>query len=289
MSNVWKDAFRMTAIRLMLALGIIFLVSSPVRAAMRNETLSSSKLEPFGNIVGYGLSYAIVVANTDQVLVPQAVAACRARVVNDAIDKEMDSPVKPGEQYTKLWREILGASHQFDYLSPTGKVQVAMCLAEMGDWGDSKSIVDELLSNPRTTNATLFYVQAFLNLRLNHEADSLISIEKAFTAKPEDQKIIAFFKEHFPKAYESERSTLISRNTSNIYWSGLSDDQRRTIRDNGGAQLDNENARPCHVSYSSNAYAGRIEIWYYNCISAGTIGKESYTFVNGILKDHTMI
>jgi len=51
------------------------------------------------------------------------------------------------------------------------------------------------------------------------------------------------------------------------------------------------NGSPCNTSRSKNAYTGIIEIWYYDCVGEGDpgIGRESFTFVNGVLTNHTSI
>jgi hypothetical protein len=43
--------------------------------------------------------------------------------------------------------------------------------------------------------------------------------------------------------------------------------------------------RPCRITTSDNAYVGHLVIWHYDCVSS--VGRETYTFVNGKLKDHT--
>ena len=60
---------------------------------------------------------------------------------------------------------------------------------------------------------------------------------------------------------------------------GLSDDEKQTWIENG---------KPCHQS-SSQGVMGYLTIWYYQCDDRGIIGKESYTFANGRLIDHTQL
>lgn len=47
---------------------------------------------------------------------------------------------------------------------------------------------------------------------------------------------------------------------------------------------------PCHSSSSDNPM-GHIEIWYYDCLANGAspLGRESFTFVNSLLMDHTIL
>jgi hypothetical protein len=58
---------------------------------------------------------------------------------------------------------------------------------------------------------------------------------------------------------------------------GMSADQKRIYDERGS---------PCHITSSDDSYVGRIEIWNYDCVAGGIIGKEQFEFVNGRLTNH---
>lgn len=74
------------------------------------------------------------------------------------------------------------------------------------------------------------------------------------------------------------------------YWDGISADERRVIKLNGGTRDDSDFARPCHVSESTSSL-GDLIIWYYNCIGDNNdgIGTTSYEFLNGSFQGQTTL
>lgn len=73
------------------------------------------------------------------------------------------------------------------------------------------------------------------------------------------------------------------------YWDGLSYDEQQVVTRYGGSRDSNDDARPCNVSVSDSSYIGELVIWYYDCSDEDSIGRESWTFVNGTLTEHTTI
>jgi hypothetical protein len=76
---------------------------------------------------------------------------------------------------------------------------------------------------------------------------------------------------------EAARQARLEAAAESAFLAILPPDERR-VRKNRG--------EPCHTS-SSNSSLGVFEIWYYDCISPGGIGRESYTFHNGHLEDYS--
>jgi hypothetical protein len=183
--------------------------------------------------------------------------------------------------------DAAAATHKFDILSISGKLNIVNCLVKAQNFTDAKPIMDKLAMTPEAPSR-IFWFQAVIDYEVGDTGDALAAAEHSFVLNPIDADPRQFFQSRFAADYARDRPRLLNESHSDpeyVYWRGLSEDERQVVEAKDGMAYANTDARPCHVTYDHSS-VGEIEIWYYNCVTPGGVGSSSYTFVNGNLTDN---
>lgn len=186
-----------------------------------------------------------------------------------------------------------------------GNDLVGQCYFSKGEWGKALDYFRSAVHLDTTPTPEQYWHLAIISERLGHRSAAVSYIRNAYNSLTgqdgSNSRQIKYDYNRLGAAKIDARANLqVERNAereaaakahqqlaeNHEYWDGISYDERRVIEHYGGTRDSNDDARPCNVSVDDNAYVGRILIWYYDCITPGGIGKESWEFVNGKLQEH---